>query len=91
LTDRILANVLNELISRKEDRIYRVDYLKTNEERAHRRLLDRLISFDLESKCPKRTLINSLKQVIGSVREFIKQGTTIDAYLEFIVGYFKKM
>jgi hypothetical protein len=33
LTDRIVANVLNELISRKEDRICRVDYLKANEER----------------------------------------------------------
>lgn len=91
LTDRIVANVLNELISRKEDRIYRVDYLKANEERAHRKLLARMISFDLESKCPKRILINALKQVLGSVRGFIKQGAAIDAYLEFIVGYFKKM
>lgn len=91
LTDRIVANVLNELISRKEDRIYRVDYLKANEERAHRKLMARMISFDLEYKCPKRILINALKQVLGSVRGFIKQGAAIDAYLEFIVGYFKKM
>ena len=91
LTDRIVANVLNELISRNEDRIYRVDYLKEKEENAHRTLLARMNSFNLESTCPKRILINALKQVLGSVRGFIKQGAATDAYLKFIIGYFKKM
>jgi len=90
LTDRIVANVLNEFISQKEDRIYRVDYLKTKEESAHRELLSQINSFDLESKCPKRILINAFKQVLGSVKEFIKQGASTDAYLKFIAGYFKE-
>jgi hypothetical protein len=44
-----------------------------------------------QTKCPQRILINALKQVLGSVRGFVKQGAAIDAYLEFIVGYFKKV
>jgi hypothetical protein len=90
LTDRIVANVLNELISQKEDRIYRVDYLRAKEERVHQKLLSHINSFDLESKCPKRILTNALKQVLGSVKGFIKKGTSTDAYLKFVTGYFKE-
>ena len=89
LTDRIVANVLNELISQKEDRIYRVDYLRAKEERVHRKLLSQINSFDLESKCPKRILTNALKQVLGSVKGFIKKGASTDVYLKFVIGYFK--
>ena len=89
LTDRIVANVLNELISQKEDRIYRVDYLRAKEERMHRKLLSQINSFDLKSKCPKRILTNALKQVLGSVKGFIKKGASTDAYLKFVIDYFK--
>jgi hypothetical protein len=89
LTDRIVANALKELISQKEDRIYRVDYFGAKEEMMHRELLVQINSVGLESKCPKRILVNALKQVLGSVKGFIKQGTADDAYLKFIVDYFK--
>ncbi len=89
LTDRIVANALKELISQKENRIYRVDYFRAKEEMMHRELLVQLNSVGLESKCPKRILVNALKQVLGSVTGFIKQGTTDDAYLKFILDYFK--
>jgi hypothetical protein len=89
LTDRIVANALKELISQKEDRIYRVDYFVAKEEMMHRELLVQIKSVGLESKCPKRILVNALKQVLGSVTGFIKQGTADDAYLKFILGYFE--
>ena len=89
LTDRIVANALKELISQKEDRIYRVDYFGAKEEMMHRELLVQINSVGLESKCPKRILVNALKQVLGSVKGFIKQGTADDAYLKFIVDNFK--
>ncbi len=89
LTDRIVANALKELSSQKEDRIYRVDYFRAKEEMMHRELLVRINSVGLESKCPKRILVNALKQVLGSVKGFIKQGTADDTYLKFILGYFK--
>ena len=89
LTDRIVANALKELISQKEDRIYRVDYFGAKEEMMHRELLVQINSVGLESKCPKRIQVNALKQVLGSVKGFIKQGTADDAYLKFIVDYFQ--
>ncbi len=89
LTDRIVANALKESISQKEDRIYRVDYFGAKEEMMHRELLVQINSVGLESKCPKRIIVNALKQVLGSVTGFIKQGTADDAYLKFILGYFK--
>lgn len=89
LTDRIVANALKELISQKEDRIYRVDYFGAKEEMMHRELLVQINSVGLESKCPKRILVNALKQVLGSVKGFIKQGTADDAYLKFILDYFQ--
>jgi hypothetical protein len=90
LTDRIVANVLNELISQKEKRIYRVDYFRTEEERVHQKLLNQIKSLDLESKCPKRIQTNALKQVLGSVKNFIKKGVSTDAYLKFVLGYLQK-
>jgi len=89
LTDRIVANVLNEIICLKEERPCWLEYLRTKEERIHRELLNRINSFKLESQCPKRILINALKQVMDSVMGFIERGTSSDAYLKFIVGYFK--
>ena len=84
-----LPGILKELISQKEDRIYRVDYFGAKEEMMHRELLVKINSVGLESKCPKRILVNALKQVLGSVKGFIKQGTTDDAYLKFILDYFQ--
>ena len=89
LTDRIVANALKELISQKEDRIYRVDYFGAKEEMMHRELLVQINSVGLETKCPKRIQVNALKQVLGSVKGFIKQGTADDAYLKFILDYFQ--
>ena len=70
LTDRIVANALKELISQKEDRIYRVDYFGAKEEMMHRELLVQINSVGLETKCPKRIQVNALKQVLGSVKGF---------------------
>lgn len=38
LTDRIVTNVLNELICCKEDRPYLLEYLKLKDEKIHREL-----------------------------------------------------
>ena len=89
LTDQIVANALKELISQKEDRIYRVDYFAAKEEMMHRELLVQINAVGLESKCPQRIMVNTLKQVLGSVKGFIKQGASDDAYLKFISDYFK--
>jgi len=88
LTDRIVTNVLNELICHKENRPYLLEYLRPKDESIHRELLNRINSSNLESKCPKGILINALKQVMNSVKGFMKRGTANNDYLKFIVGYF---
>ena len=66
-----------------------MDYFGAKEEMMHRELLVQINSVGLESKCPQRIIVNALKQVLGSVKGFIKQDTADDAYLKFIVDYFK--
>ncbi|MFH1282638.1 MAG: hypothetical protein ABII27_03130 [bacterium] len=89
LTDGIVSNVLNELICNEENRLYRLEYLKPKAEKIHQELLNQINSFNLKFKYPKRILTNALKQVMNSVETFIKRDVSNDAYLKFIVGYFK--
>lgn len=89
LTDQIVVNVLNELICHKEGRPYLWEYFYPNDERQHKKLLNQINSSNLESKCPKRILINALMQVMNSVKSFVKRGDSRDEYLKFVLGYFE--
>ncbi len=89
LTDSIVANVLNDLISHSENEPYQLEYLKQKTEKIHMELKNRINSFNLESKCPTRILTNAFRQVLGSVNGFIKRDAASDAYLNFITGYYE--
>jgi hypothetical protein len=88
MTDQIVANVLNDVISRKENRPYEVSYSLKDDQKAHIKLKNRMKSYTSKLECPPRILINALNQVLGSVRGFIKRGSSDHAYLDFIAGYF---
>lgn len=88
LSDKIVSNVLKELICQREGKQYSVNYLKIENEKTHIRLKNRIESYRLESKCPLKILINALDQVLGSVNGFRKRSTSNHDYLDFITGYF---
>lgn len=89
LTDKVVANVLNDLINDKESKTYQLNYLIKKDARMHNELKNHIKSFNLECKCPSRILINALKKVLSSVNSFIKRSTSKDAYLNFIIGYYE--
>ncbi len=89
LTDKIVFNALNDLICQKINKSYELEYLKLTDEKLHKILLNQINSANLESKFPQRILINALKQVKNSVQSFIKRGEGKNAYLKFVIGYFK--
>ncbi len=88
MTDQMVSNTLNDLISRKENKSYKASYSLKDDQNVHTKLKNRMKSYTSKSQCPPRIWINALNQVLGSVRGFIKRDPSDHAYLDFITGYF---